>query len=56
MERPARVRDLVRCLDCGTEYRLELGEDGADPCPDCGGVGWIAVPADRGREAHDEDG
>jgi rRNA maturation endonuclease Nob1 len=39
-------RELVRCLDCGTEYRLPcdvLGE--AEPCPACGGVGWVAVRA-----------
>jgi rRNA maturation endonuclease Nob1 len=33
----------VRCLDCGTVYPLPLGQQEADACPECGGVGWIAV-------------
>ena len=36
-------RELVRCLDCGTEYRLPRDTAQADPCPVCGSVGWIAV-------------
>jgi hypothetical protein len=35
--------ELVRCLDCGTEYRLPRDTAQADPCPVCGSVGWIAV-------------
>jgi rRNA maturation endonuclease Nob1 len=35
--------ELVRCLDCGTEYRLPRDTAQADPCPICGSVGWIAV-------------
>ena len=39
-------RELVRCLDCGTEYRLPRDVQGeAEPCPDCGSVGWVAVSA-----------
>jgi rRNA maturation endonuclease Nob1 len=47
VERP-RDRDdrqLVRCLDCGTVYPLPLGLQEADACPQCGGVGWIALAA-----------
>ncbi|HET7759430.1 MAG TPA: hypothetical protein VFK62_05865 [Gaiellaceae bacterium] len=36
---------LVRCLDCGTEYHLASERGEADPCPRCGGVGWIALEA-----------
>jgi len=35
--------ELVRCLECGTKYRLEPHDGEAGPCPHCGGVGWIAV-------------
>ena len=39
-------RELVRCLDCGTEYRLPRDVQGeAEPCPACGSVGWLAVSA-----------
>jgi len=39
-------RELVRCLDCGTEYRLPRDVQGeAEPCPACGSVGWVAVSA-----------
>jgi rRNA maturation endonuclease Nob1 len=44
-----RIATLVRCLECGTEYDLEVDRGEAEPCPHCGGVGWIAVDAD-GRE------
>ena len=49
MERPKPRDDsqLVRCLDCGTVYRLSLDRQEADPCPQCGGVGWIALSALR---------
>jgi hypothetical protein len=37
-------RERVRCLDCGTEYRLPRDNRAeADPCPTCGGVGWVAA-------------
>jgi hypothetical protein len=39
-------RELVRCLDCDTEYRLPRDVQGeAEPCPACGSVGWVAVIA-----------
>jgi rRNA maturation endonuclease Nob1 len=39
-------RELVRCLDCGTEYRLPRDVQGeAEPCPACGSIGWVAVMA-----------
>jgi rRNA maturation endonuclease Nob1 len=39
-------RELVRCLDCSTEYRLPRDVQGeAEPCPVCGSVGWVAVSA-----------
>jgi predicted RNA-binding Zn-ribbon protein involved in translation (DUF1610 family) len=38
--------ELVRCLDCGTEYRLPRDNRAeATPCPTCGGVGWMAATA-----------
>ena len=40
---PSHPQELVRCLDCGTEYYLPRGTVQADPCPRCGSVGWIAV-------------
>ena len=40
---PIERHELVRCLDCGTEYRLPRDTAQADPCPVCGSVGWIAV-------------
>jgi rRNA maturation endonuclease Nob1 len=47
VEQPKRrdVRQLVRCLDCGTVYPLPLRLQEADACPQCGGVGWIALAA-----------
>jgi rRNA maturation endonuclease Nob1 len=42
---PHDERQLVRCLDCGTVYPLPIGEAEADACPDCGGVGWVALAA-----------
>jgi len=47
VERPKdrENRQLVRCLDCGTVYPLPLGLREADTCPQCGGVGWIALAA-----------
>jgi rRNA maturation endonuclease Nob1 len=51
MERPnARdMRQLVRCLDCGTVYPLPLRQAEADACPHCGGVGWVALAALKHR-------
>jgi predicted nucleic acid-binding Zn-ribbon protein len=45
VERPNRHddRQLVRCLDCGTVYRLPLHQDVADACPQCGSVVWVAL-------------
>jgi predicted RNA-binding Zn-ribbon protein involved in translation (DUF1610 family) len=40
---PSDPHELVRCLDCGTEYYLPRDTAQADPCPVCGSVGWIAV-------------
>jgi rRNA maturation endonuclease Nob1 len=40
-------RQLVRCLECGTVYPLPRGQEQADACPQCGGVGWIALAAIR---------
>jgi rRNA maturation endonuclease Nob1 len=47
VEQPKRRDDsqLVRCLECGTVYRLPIGHEEADACPQCGGVGWIALAA-----------
>jgi hypothetical protein len=47
VERPKRHddRQLVRCLDCGTVYSLPLRLQEANPCPQCDGVGWIALAA-----------
>jgi rRNA maturation endonuclease Nob1 len=50
-QQPTAERTLVRCLDCGTVYDLPLGQDEAEPCPDCGGVGWVALDAGRCRES-----
>jgi len=37
-------KELVRCLDCGTEYRLPRDNRAeATPCPTCGAVGWVAA-------------
>ena len=44
---PRDNSQLVRCLDCDTVYRLSLDLQEADPCPQCGGVGWIALAALR---------
>jgi Zn finger protein HypA/HybF involved in hydrogenase expression len=46
-------RELVRCLDCGTEYRLPRGTAQAEPCPVCGSVGWVVV--DRGESKNGRD-
>jgi len=40
-------RQLVRCLDCGTVYPFPHQLREADACPQCGGVGWIALAALR---------
>ena len=47
MERPNRRddRQLVRCLDCATVYRLPLHQEVADACPQCGSVAWVALAA-----------
>jgi rRNA maturation endonuclease Nob1 len=38
-------RQVVRCLECGTVYPLPLRQEVADACPQCGGVGWVALAA-----------
>jgi Zn finger protein HypA/HybF involved in hydrogenase expression len=43
-------RALVRCLDCDTVYELPLEQEEAEPCPQCGGVGWVALDAGRDRD------
>ena len=44
--RSLKVLHSVRCLDCGTEYRLPRDVQGeAEPCPACGSIGWLAVLA-----------
>ena len=49
---PTERSELVRCLDCGTEYRLPRDTAQADPCPVCGSVGWIA--ADRSEATSEQ--
>jgi hypothetical protein len=44
---PEDERALVRCLDCGTVYELPLDQEEAQPCPECGDVGWVALEATR---------
>jgi hypothetical protein len=41
---------LVRCLDCGAVYELTIAGEEAEPCPNCGGVGWVALAADSRDE------
>ncbi|HVD11606.1 MAG TPA: hypothetical protein VNB46_00100 [Gaiellaceae bacterium] len=48
--RSTAERPLVRCLDCDAVYELPFEQDEAEPCPDCGGVGWVALEAGRDRE------
>ena len=55
MERPTQNDVLVRCLDCGTEYRLAGEDDEAAACPRCGGIGWISLEAVRGAPANGDD-
>jgi hypothetical protein len=43
--KPRDDRQLVRCLECGTVYPLPIGKEDADACPQCRGVGWIALAA-----------
>jgi rRNA maturation endonuclease Nob1 len=43
------MRQLVRCLDCGTVYPLPFRQVEADACPQCGGVGWVALAALKNR-------
>jgi rRNA maturation endonuclease Nob1 len=52
VERPTRRDDrrLVRCLACGTVYPFPLHLREADACPQCGGVGWIALAALKGAD------
>ena len=46
--------ELVRCLDCGTEYRLPRDNRvEATPCPTCGGVGWVATTAGSAQDRKD---
>jgi DNA-directed RNA polymerase subunit RPC12/RpoP len=49
-EQPARD-ELVRCLECGTEYRLPHRVAEAAPCPVCGSPGWIAVESPEPKRA-----
>jgi uncharacterized paraquat-inducible protein A len=43
--------ELVRCLDCGTEYRLPRDNRAeAAPCPTCGSVGWVATTAGSSQQ------
>jgi rRNA maturation endonuclease Nob1 len=49
-QQPTAERTLVRCLDCRAVYDLPLAQEEAEPCPDCGGVGWVALDAGRYRE------
>jgi hypothetical protein len=46
---------LVRCLDCGAVYELTIAGEEAEPCPSCGGIGWVAVEADSRRESKSSD-
>jgi len=43
-------RQLVRCLDCGAVYPLPRRQQEADACPECDGVGWIALAPVRGAD------
>lgn len=44
--------ELVRCLDCGTEYRLPRdNRTEATACPNCGGVGWLAASASQQHDS-----
>ena len=46
--------ELVRCLDCGTEYRLPRDNRvEAMPCPTCGGVGWVATTVGSSQDRKD---
>jgi rRNA maturation endonuclease Nob1 len=47
VDRPTNYdeRQLVRCLECGTVYPLPLRQEKAGPCPQCGGVVWVALAA-----------
>jgi len=51
-DRSTTHRPLVRCLDCGTVYELPLEQAEAEPCPECGEVGWVAL--EPPREPEDE--
>lgn len=55
VERSTENDVLVRCLDCGTEYRLAGEDDEAAACPHCGGIGWISLEAVRGAPASGDD-
>jgi rRNA maturation endonuclease Nob1 len=50
---PIERHELVRCLDCGTEYPLPHDTAQAGPCPVCGSVGWIAV--ERGAMTNERE-
>jgi hypothetical protein len=52
--RTTEKNGLVRCLDCGTHYRLVTDAGEARPCPGCGGIGWVLVDAAR-KASHDDD-
>jgi uncharacterized Zn finger protein len=43
VERSDDDEPLVRCLDCGTVYALPVAQEEATPCPNCGGVVWVAL-------------
>jgi predicted RNA-binding Zn-ribbon protein involved in translation (DUF1610 family) len=55
VERSTATQDRVRCLDCGAEYHLEIDDEGAEPCPECGAVGWVAVVGARRAASADDD-
>jgi hypothetical protein len=53
--RTTEKNGIVRCLDCGTRYRLLTEGGEVTPCPGCGGIGWISVDAVRNAGSGDDD-